>query len=50
MNENEQLTTEQRQIKNFIRVYVKIMLYVPFAWILGLVVFLIIKGFVSGFT
>ena len=50
MNENEQLTTEQRQIKNFIRVYVKIMLYVPFVWILGLVVFLIVKGFVSGFT
>ena len=50
MNENEQLTKEQKEIKNFIRLYVKIMLYVPFVWILGLIVFLIVKGFVSGFT
>ena len=50
MDENEELTKEQKEIKDFIKVYVKIMLYVPFVWILGLVVFLIVKGFMSGFT
>ena len=50
MDELIELTKEQKEIKNFIRVYVKIMLYVPFTWILSLIVFLIVKGFVSGFT
>ena len=50
MDKNEKLTKEQKLTKDFIRVYVKIMLYVPFAWILGLVIFLIVKGFMSGFT
>jgi len=50
MDENEELTDEQQEVKDHIKFMIKIMLYVPFVWILGLVVFLIVKGFVSGFT
>jgi len=50
MDENIELTDEQKEIKDFIRIYVKIMLYVPFIMILTVVIQLIVKGFIGGFT
>jgi len=50
MDENVELTDEQKEIKNFIRIYVKIMLYVPFIMILIVVIDLIVKGFIGGFN
>ena len=50
MGENIELTAEQKEVKDFIKVYVKIMLYIPLVWISCLVIFLIVKGFVGGFN
>lgn len=49
MNESTELTDEQKEIKAFIRTYVKIMLYVPFFMILYITVLVIMQGIREGF-
>jgi len=49
MNDNIELTDEQKEVKAQIRIMVKIMLYVPFIWILFIVIIVVIKGFKEGF-
>jgi len=49
MNEIIELTDEQKEVKAQIRLMVKIMLYVPFIWILFIVILVVIKGFTEGF-
>ena len=49
MNESIELTDEQKETKKQIRIMVKIILYVPFIWILFITISLIIQGFKEGF-
>jgi len=49
MDEKIELTNEQKEVKFFINLIVKIVIYVPFFMILILTVFVIVKGFKEGF-
>ena len=49
MSDNIELTNEQKEVKNHIRMMVKIMLYIPFLWILLIVILVVIRGFKEGF-